>query len=80
MSALGAAHTKINPYKTDIYFDDLLVVKDGIGIDSVEEKLREILKQNEIKMTIRLNQGNYQTTFWGCDLTEKYVKINKRYV
>ena len=80
MSALGAAHTKINPDKVDIYFNDLLTVKDGVGIDSISPKLREVLKQNEIKITIHLNQGNCQTTFWGCDLTEKYVRINKRYV
>ena len=80
MSALGAAHTKIDPDKVDIYFDSLLTVKDGVGIDSISPKLREVLKQNEIKIGIHLNQGNHQTTFWGCDLTEKYVKINKRYV
>jgi glutamate N-acetyltransferase/amino-acid N-acetyltransferase len=80
MSALGAAHTKIDPDKVDIYFDSLLTVKDGVGIDSISPKLREVLKQNEIKITIHLNQGNHQTTFWGCDLTEKYVRINKRYV
>ena len=80
MSALGAAHTKIDPDKVDIYFGSLLTVKDGVGIDSISPKLREVLKQNEIRITIHLNQGNHQTTFWGCDLTEKYVRINKRYV
>ena len=80
MSALGAAHTKIDPDKVDIYFGSLLTVKDGVGIDSIGPKLREVLKQNEIRITIHLNQGNHQTTFWGCDLTEKYVRINKRYV
>lgn len=80
MAALGAAHTRINPDKVDIYFNDLLTVKNGVGLDSIRPKLREVLKQDEIKIIIRLNQGNCQTTFWGCDLTEKYVKINKRYV
>jgi len=80
MAALGGAHTRIEPEKVDIYFNDLLTVKNGVGIDSIRPQLREILKQDEIKIIIHLNQGNYQTTFWGCDLTEKYVKINKRYV
>ena len=80
MAALGGAHTKIDPDKVDIYFDELLTVKNGIGVNSVKEKLRDVLKQNEIKIIIRLNQGSCQTTFWGCDLTEKYIKINKRYV
>ncbi len=80
MAALGAAHTKIDPNKVDVYFDEILTVKGGVRVDSVEKKLREILKQDEAKITIQLNQGDCQTTFWGCDLTEKYVKINKRYV
>ena len=82
MAALGAAHTKIDPNKVDIYFDEILAVKGGIGvgIDLVEKRLREVLKEDEIRITIQLNQGSCQTTFWGCDLTEQYVKINKRYV
>lgn len=80
MAALGAAHTRIEPDKVDVYFNNLLTVKNGVGIQSIRQKLREVLKQNEIKIIIHLNQGNCRTTFWGCDLTEKYVKINKRYV
>ena len=80
MAALGGAHTRIEPEKVDIYFNDLLTVKNGVGIDSIRPQLREILKQDEIKIIIHLNQGNCRATFWGCDLTEKYVKINKRYV
>ncbi len=82
MAALGAAHAKIDPNKVDIYFDEILAVKGGIGvgIDLVEKRLREVLKEDEIRITIQLNQGSCQTTFWGCDLTEQYVKINKRYV
>ena len=82
MAALGAAHAKIDPNKVDIYFDEILAVKGGVGvgIDLVEKRLREILKEDEIRITIQLNQGSCQATFWGCDLTEQYVKINKRYV
>ena len=80
MAALGAAHTATKPDKVDIYFNNLLTVKNGVVIESIRQELREVLKQNEIKIVINLNQGNCRTTFWGCDLTEKYVKINKRYV
>ncbi len=80
MAALGAAHTRIKPDKVDVHFNDLLTIKNGVGIESISQRLREVLKQDEIKITIHLNQGNHQTTFWGCDLTEKYVRINKRYV
>ena len=80
MAALGAAQAKVKPNRVDVYFDNFLVVKEGMGVDPVEGKLREILKQDEVKITIDLHQGKDEATFWGCDLTEKYVKINKRYV
>ena len=80
MAALGAAHTRIEPDNLDVYFNDLLTIKNGVIIESIKQELGETLKQNEIKIVIDLNQGNHQTTFWECDLTEKYVRINKRYV
>jgi len=79
MAALGAAHTKINPDKVDIYFDDLRVVKRGMGAGVEEKTLRDLLRSKDIRITIDLNQGKNSTTFWGCDLTEKYVRINKSY-
>jgi len=80
MSAVGAAHAKVKPHRVDVYFDNFLVVEGGMGVDSVEGKLGEVLKQDEVKITIDLHQGKDKATFWGCDLTERYVKINKRYV
>lgn len=80
MSALGAAHTKINPDKVDIYFDNLAVVRRGEGAGAKEKTLREALMKKEIMITVDLNQGDSSTTFWSCDLTEKYVRINKSYL
>jgi len=80
IAALGAAHTRVNPNKVDVYFDGLPVVKGGEATGVEEEKLREILSRDEVKIGVQLNQGQNKAIFWGCDLTEKYVKINKRYI
>jgi len=45
MAALGAAHTKINPDKVDIYFDDLRVVKRGMGAGTKDKILRDLLRK-----------------------------------
>lgn len=79
MAAIGSVHTKINPEKVDVYFNGLLVVRKGEAAGTELIKLREILSKESVKITVELNQGNCRTWFWGCDLTEKYVKINKRY-
>lgn len=80
MAALGAAHTKIKPEKVEVIINGMLVVKNGESAGFCVSKLRESLSGEDVYILIKLNQGICQATFWGCDLTEKYIKINKRYV
>jgi len=80
MAALGSAHTKVKPEKVDIIIEDIQVVKNGEAAGAPLSELRKRLLKNEISIVVKLNQGNCNSTFWGCDLTEKYVKINKRYL
>ena len=64
----------------------------GINIDDIfrkhnkallmladEEKAKEILLEKEITISVNLNDGDYSSTAWGCDLTYEYVKINGDY-
>ena len=55
------------------------VCENGFGIQFSEEKAKEILLENEINLLIEMNQGEYEATAWGCDLTYDYVKINGDY-
>jgi len=41
--------------------------------------VRELLKANVVKIEIELNSGDFKSTAWGCDLSEKYVEINTEY-
>ena len=79
MAAIGSANAKVKPDKVDVYLNGLLVVKKGETANAKLTELRETLSTESVKITVKLNQGNCKTQFWGCDLTEKYVKINKRY-
>lgn len=55
------------------------VCENGFGIEFSEEKAKEILLQDEIKLDIDMKQGTADATAWGCDLTYDYVKINGDY-
>lgn len=55
------------------------VCEKGFGIEFSEEKAKEILLESEINLLIEMNQGEYEATAWGCDLTYDYVKINGDY-
>lgn len=80
MAALGSAQTKVKIEKVEVLINGCVVVKNGKSTGISSSSLREILSQKELVILIRLNQGRCETSFWGCDLTEKYVKINKRYL
>ncbi len=51
----------------------------GKGIEFSEEKAKEILLEDEIKINVTLGDGKHEATAWGCDLTYDYVKINGDY-
>lgn len=55
------------------------VCRNGAGVDFSEEKAKEILSEEEIKILVNLNSGGRSAIAWGCDLTFEYVKINAEY-
>ena len=48
--------------------------------EALSAQLKSLLKSHEINITVNLCSGKYSATAWGCDLTEKYIKINAEYV
>ncbi len=67
----------------DVYLSsckgEVKVCEKGFGIEFSEEKAKEILLEGEIALTVCMNQGDFDATAWGCDLTYDYVKINGDY-
>ena len=55
------------------------VCEHGAGVPFSEEKAKDILLEDEIKIIIELGNGMYSAVAWGCDLTYDYVKINGDY-
>lgn len=58
---------------------DVMVCKNGMGVDFSEEAAQFILNGDEIKIIVDLHNGNFTAMSWGCDLTHDYVKINGEY-
>ena len=55
------------------------VCRNGFGVPFSEEEAAKVLKEDEIRVVITMNQGDYDAKAWGCDLTYDYVKINGDY-
>lgn len=83
LCAIGYSKAEVDVNKIDVSFvsnkGEILVCKNGAGVDFSEEKAKEILLEKEIVINVNLNSGEYSSTSWGCDLTYDYVKINGDY-
>ena len=65
--------------KLSSYKGEILVAKDGGGLEFDEAYAAEILAEENITAIIDLKAGNCSGKAWGCDLTYDYVKINADY-
>ena len=83
LCAIGYSGADVDVNKIDVSFisnkGGIPVCKNGAGIEFSEEKAKEILLEKEITISVNLNDGDYSSTAWGCDLTYEYVKINGDY-
>lgn len=83
LCAIGYSGADVDVEKIDVDFESaagrINVCKDGGAVSFSEEKAKEILLQDEIRILVDLKSGTYASTAWGCDLTYDYVKINGDY-
>lgn len=55
------------------------VCENGAGVEFSEDTAKTVLSEDEITISVDLNEGDVSATAWGCDLTYDYVKINGDY-
>jgi glutamate N-acetyltransferase/amino-acid N-acetyltransferase len=79
MSAAGNSGADLDPAKMTISFGDLPVVLPDYNIVINEEAAKEILSKHEIQININLNGGAESSTWWTCDFSEEYIRINADY-
>ena len=83
LCAIGYSGADVDVNKIDVSFQsakgEILVCQNGAGVEFSEEKAKEILLEKEIEILVALNDGDFSSTAWGCDLTYDYVKINGDY-
>lgn len=83
LCAIGYSGAKVDADKIDVAFESVAgkieVCKSGMGIDFSEELAKKVLSEKEIDILVALNDGDFDSTAWGCDLTYDYVKINGDY-
>jgi glutamate N-acetyltransferase/amino-acid N-acetyltransferase len=80
LAAAGRAGVPIDPVRVDIYFDQVMMVKDGLGRGkTVEAQATAVLKKPEFVIMIDLKMASGRASVLTCDLSIDYVKINADY-
>ena len=83
LCAMGYSKAPFRPEYVDVKFasavGEVLVCRQGAGVDFDEALAKSILSQDEVVIDVDLHEGDHQATCWGCDLTYDYVKINGDY-
>jgi glutamate N-acetyltransferase/amino-acid N-acetyltransferase len=80
IGALGRSGAGFDQQQVDIAFDEVLMVKNGLGLGiEVEEAATEVLKKKEFSVNIDLKAGAGFCEYYTCDFSLDYVRINADY-
>lgn len=80
IAAAGRSGARLDQTKIDIFFNEVQMVKDGMGLGKkVEAEVSKVLKFPEYTIRLELNQGAGRDFMYTCDFSYDYVKINISY-
>ena len=78
-AAAGRAGVDFDQHKTDIFFDGVQMVQNGLGLFANEEEATKVLKQDAFTVRLDLHSGEAEAEVYTCDLSHDYVTINGDY-
>ncbi|HUJ08594.1 MAG TPA: bifunctional glutamate N-acetyltransferase/amino-acid acetyltransferase ArgJ [Verrucomicrobiae bacterium] len=77
LDALGYSRAKVRDDLVEIAYDGVTAVTGGMASPTPLARLKRIVAQPTFTIDIHLHLGRGQCTMHTCDLTEKYVELNK---
>ncbi len=80
LCAAGYSGASIAPGEVNIFFDNVQIVRQGLGTGPVSERrATAVMKKKEFTVRIQLNRGSHRATLYTCDFSYDYVRINAAY-
>jgi glutamate N-acetyltransferase/amino-acid N-acetyltransferase len=78
--AAGYAGAGITPETVSLRLGDLVLFEAGVPTGAGRSQAAaDLMAAADIEITLDLGQGHAATTFWTCDLSYDYVRINAEY-
>ena len=77
--AMGNSGAEIREELLSISFGDCTFLERGVPKENTPEKIKEVMSQKDITVTIDCALGNGEALFMTSDLSYEYVKINAEY-
>ena len=81
LAAIGRAKIEsLQVDRVDLYLGDVCLLKNGLpDPDYLEQRGQIEMDRDDIKITVKLGQGDAGAIIWTTDLSYDYVKINAEY-
>ncbi len=76
LDAVGYSDVRMNEARTQIYYDALQAVENGVAAKTPSARLRQVAAKKAFKVTVDLGVGSASYMVWTTDLTEEYVRLN----
>lgn len=81
IAALGRSECRFSPDKVSLFFDDVQVMEDGMGLsgEEVERRAKKVMQKDRFTVLVELQEGLAESEVHCCDFSVDYVKINADY-
>jgi glutamate N-acetyltransferase/amino-acid N-acetyltransferase len=79
LTAMGYSGEVLDPVGVELWFGATKVFSGGEPVPHEEAEANATLAAGEVKITVRLSEGDASAAAWGCDLSYEYVRINGSY-
>jgi glutamate N-acetyltransferase/amino-acid N-acetyltransferase len=78
-AAAGRAGVKFDPARVDIHMAGIPVLRRGQPLPFNERAASNRLLEKNVRIVVDLHAGNASASYWTCDFTAEYVRINASY-
>lgn len=79
IGAAGRAGVPIRPELVDITIGGMPVCRKGLAVNFNESRAKKLLSQKEVKIVVDLHLGRSSASYYTCDFSFDYIKINASY-